>query len=492
MKKIINKIKEKDIGVILMLIYIISLITFQYALEAVDEMWNFANVFKMANGYRIYTDLNVIVTPIFFFIGKILLSILGKNYFIFRIYNIIIYLVLFLLIFNLLKQLKIARRRRIAVIFALCYILKGIILTGANYNILVIIPIIMILILLTRKNDNPMILSTLNMITFLIKQNVGAYLTIGIFIYYLINKNNIKEKVKNIVIFLIIFLSEATMFFTILVVNNSLDGFINYAILSICEFGRFNINGEIYAVSYLIIVIILDITQIYLIDNQNISINQEIKDNTKTFLSIGIPMLLMSYPIFNYAHVAIAVLVSEIGIVYFINNTLIDELKINAKKEKMIYICFIIILIIKVTSESMNIIKYIDEFYYTKDFNSPYFGVLIKKERYQNLKRITAYIHKNNENGTEVKVLSADAGLYSTYLCKNNKNFDLPFLGNLGKDGEEGLIKEIQKLKNTKILIKTNEKDVFWQESKKVRKYIKDNYDKEGTIEDFDIYNIQK
>ena len=81
---------------------------------------------------------------------------------------------------------------------------------------------------------------------------------------------------------------------------------------------------------------------------------------------------------------------------------------------------------------------------------------------------------------------------YTILTDDNNKNFDLPFLGNLGKDGEEGLIQEIQKLKNTKILIKTNEKDVFWQESKKVRKYIKDNYEKEGTIEDFDIYNIQK
>ena len=90
MKKIINKIKEKDIDVILMLIYIISLITVQCALEVSDEMWNFANVFKMANGYKIYVDLNVIVTPIFFFVGQILLSVLGKNYFIFRKYNIII------------------------------------------------------------------------------------------------------------------------------------------------------------------------------------------------------------------------------------------------------------------------------------------------------------------------------------------------------------------------------------------------------------------
>ena len=490
MKKIINKIKEKDIDVILMLIYIISLITFQCALEVSDEMWNFANVFKMANGYKIYVDLNVIVTPIFFFVGQILLSVLGKNYFIFRIYNIIIYLILFLLIFKLLKYLKIERRRRIAIIFGLCYILKGVILTGANYNILVIIPIIIILMLLTRRNDNPMILSTLNMITFLIKQNVGVYLTVGICLYYFIYKHNIKEKIKNIVIFLILFLLEVTMFLTILFINNSLDEFINYTILSICEFKKFNLNREIYALSYLIIVIVLDAIQIYLINNQKVDIDQEVRDNTKIFLSIGIPMLLMSYPIFNYAHIAISVLVSEIGLVYFINNSLIDELEINIKKEKMIYLFFIIILIIKVTSGSMSIIKYIDEFYYTKDFNSPYFGVLIKKEKYENIERVTAYIQKNNEYGIKVKVLSADAELYTIYLCENNKNFDLPFLGNLGKDGEEGLIQKIKQLKNTKILIKTNEEDVFWQESKKVRKYIKDNYEKEGTIEDFDIYNI--
>ena len=41
-----------------------------------------------------------------------------------------------------------------------------------------------------------------------------------------------------------------------------------------------------------------------------------------------------------------------------------------------------------------------------------------------------------------------------------------------------------------KILIKTNEEDVFWQESKKTREYIKNNYIKEGTIEDFDIYRV--
>ena len=490
MKKIINKIKEKDIDIILMLIIIITLITFQYILEAVDEMWNFANVFKMANGYKIYTEINVIVTPIFFYIGKILLCLLGKNYFIFRIYNIIIYLTLFLLIFKLLKQLKMPRRRIIAFIFALCYILKRIILTGANYNILVFIPIIIVLILLIKKCNNPLILATISIITFLIKQNVGIYLSIGICIYYLTSKNNVKEKIKNIVIFSIIFLLETIIFLVSLFINNNLYGFINYAILSMREFGTSNINNEIYALSYLVIVLALDVIQIYLINNKKPNIKQEVKDNIKIFLSIGMPIILMSYPIFNYAHVAVSVLISEIGIAYFINNTIIDELEINAKKEKILYLCFIIILFINITVETISVVKYMNKFYYTKDFNNPYFGVLIKKERYENIEKITKYIKENNSYGIDVKVLSADAGLYTTYLEKNNKNFDLPFLGNLGKYGENGLIEEIKQLRNTKILIKTNEEDVFWQESKKTREYIKNNYIKEGTIEDFDIYRV--
>ena len=72
-------------------------------------------------------------------------------------------------------------------------------------------------------------------------------------------------------------------------------------------------------------------------------------------------------------------------------------------------------------------------------------------------------------------------------LKKNNKNTDLPFLGNLGKDGEEGLIKEVSDLKSgTKILI--SKENVFWQESKRVREKIMNEYKRIGEVEDFYIY----
>ena len=42
-----------------------------------DEMWNFQNIYKMYNGYKIYIDANVVTTPIFHFIGMIIFKLLN-------------------------------------------------------------------------------------------------------------------------------------------------------------------------------------------------------------------------------------------------------------------------------------------------------------------------------------------------------------------------------------------------------------------------------
>ena len=44
-----------------------------------DELWNFQNIYKMINGYKIYNDSNVIITPIFFYLGAIFLEIFSAK-----------------------------------------------------------------------------------------------------------------------------------------------------------------------------------------------------------------------------------------------------------------------------------------------------------------------------------------------------------------------------------------------------------------------------
>ena len=59
-----------DIFVILLFVVILCGVCFSSELSSLDELWDFSNIFKMVNGFTIYNDLNVIITPLFFYIGE--------------------------------------------------------------------------------------------------------------------------------------------------------------------------------------------------------------------------------------------------------------------------------------------------------------------------------------------------------------------------------------------------------------------------------------
>ena len=73
-------------------------------------------------------------------------------------------------------------------------------------------------------------------------------------------------------------------------------------------------------------------------------------------------------------------------------------------------------------------------------------------------------------------------------LKRSNEKMDLPLLGNLGKEGEEGLLEEIKNIKNTEILLYNKDDSNTKQEPENVYKYIRQNMKKVGNIGDFDIY----
>ena len=90
-------------------------------------------------------------------------------------------------------------------------------------------------------------------------------------------------------------------------------------------------------------------------------------------------------------------------------------------------------------------------------------------------------------------MLSTYAPLISLYLNDlDNKDFDLPLRGNLGKDGEKGLIEKIKKLNNTQILLlhETEDEKELYQFAYDVADYIRQNFTYIGQIDKFDIYEI--
>lgn len=64
--KTIKFIKKYDIDVVIIILLLITPIIFCTYMGFEDELWNFANTYKIYNGYKVYKDINIIITPLFF------------------------------------------------------------------------------------------------------------------------------------------------------------------------------------------------------------------------------------------------------------------------------------------------------------------------------------------------------------------------------------------------------------------------------------------
>ena len=118
-----------------------------------------------------------------------------------------------------------------------------------------------------------------------------------------------------------------------------------------------------------------------------------------------------------------------------------------------------------------------------------YKNIPISKQLKNKMKEVDNYILLNKNNN--VYILDSEAAIYMIVLNKYNKNFDMFLKGNLGSQGEIGQIEEINKLeKGTKLLIKNDHYKLNWQTPLEVISYIKNNFNKIGEVNIFDIYEI--
>lgn len=494
MKKFINTIKKYDIDMFLVVIIFVSSAVFCVCINHWDELWNFANSYKIYNGFKIYRDVNVIITPLFFAIAQMFFKIFGATMMSFRLYSIAINTLFIMLIFKIFKELKIVRRRSIFYTIIMFYILRTMVSAGANYNILALVPILIEILLILKKKNNIILTGTLLFLTFILKQNIFVYFGIGIAVYEFVINSNKKEYI--IKLFKIYFVAgiEIIMFLIYLYMDNNLYNFINYCFLGINEFGSKNTAIQIFDSKYLYVSLIIIIFDFIIINNKIIKENfdEEILNNSKVLLSFGLPLVLIAYPIMNYYHSTLGSLVIIISFIYLIDNMLIKELINNREKEKIVYFIVILLYFIWFIYKILEIAYGMDYGTIKIYTNGPYKNCIIQQKDNRNLLVICDYINNQKQKGINVKMLSYKANTYMTLLNQNNGIFDLAFKGNLGKEGEEGLIKEIKELNNAEILIESNEEDIFEQESKIVREYIINNYEKIGEIEEYTIYSIKQ
>lgn len=488
MKEMKNKLIKNDIDVFLLILTLVSGACFLVFVNCYDELWNFANCYKMFNGYKIYEDLNVIITPLFYYIAQMFFKVFEANLLAFRIYNVCISATFFMLIYKIFKTLKVVKERSTIYTVIIIFIFRTMISSGANYNIFALIPILIAILLILNKKESSISVGILLTLTFLLKQNIYVYFALGIFIYKLITLKSIKRLICDLLKIYIISLIGIAIFLLYMFLDNNLDNFINYCFGGIGEFGTKNFYLDLLDARFIYVSIISIFLTLFITYNKKAreNVNNEIIYNAKILLSFGTPLLLISFPLVNYYHATLGSAIMIIEFIYIIENILIKNFEI--KKEKSIYYIIIIIYIIYIMYGIVINVLEIKKGKVVILNDGAFYGTLMQKEDYENMNIICKYIQEQEKQNVDVKILSYKANLYMVNLNKNNGIFDLAFVGNLGNGGEENLIEQLKK-EDSIILIQTNDQKIFWQESKKAREYIISNYEKKGEIEEYSIYH---
>lgn len=464
-------------------------ISVNLTIVSTDEIWNFQNLMKMVNGYQIYQDANVIVTPLFFFIGLLLFQLFGANLFIFRCYHILILTGIFFTTYLIGKKIKMNRS---VILLFICFFMTYnkflLIRVSANYNLLVFFFVLLGLLYFLRNKEHSKTQGMIGFIVFLTKQNVGLFYTLGFYLYQIISKKEKKQKCKAIFNYSIIFgiLGIGT---TVLFARaDLLSNFINYTFLGIGEFAKENTVIGTNMLIITIVILISNLIMFYFIQKKKM-VNSQIEDNMRKLISFGIPMTLIQVPIINQFHYIVSIYILVISLFYMLNEVFLSYFWENIRKIAIVILVMVSIFIIGVSGYNLvDWINSISSSTYPYQYEDPFFGGMIQDEVYKQIEEITNFIQNTDEN---VIVLSEKAALYMIPLKKSNGFFDLPLLGNMGKNGEITAINKILELQNTKILILKDEKKIHPQESKKIIQLVKENLEYQGEIQEFLIYQTK-
>ena len=314
------------------------------------------------------------------------------------------------------------------------------------------------------------------------------------------SKEQFKEYVKTAITRIIGTLIPVLIFIVYLIVTHSLVDFINYAVLGIKTFSnRINYmslfsNSKIeirvlalwIPISIIVMSIVLIITNIKKMEN-------EIIDNLTTLLVYSLSIIIVMYPISDKIHFLIGGLIAIIGMLYmfFLLGKLVYD-KINGDKKLKIY--KIITGLVCVSLFAIILSKGLTNLYnYAKKEKNTEINHYKYIEMSQGLKNkinsIDNYILEAEQNGDRVYILDAEAAIYMIPIDKYNKDYDMFLKGNIGKDGEQGQIEKIkQKNDNEIILVRKSNLKTNWQTPKKVVKYVRENLEKIGEINIFEIY----
>ena len=495
--------KHKDnffvlIAFLLVLIYFLSRII-EKPISNLDELWNYNIAKNIAKGLIPYKDISMITTPLLPIIEALILKATADELIVFRIMNAIQITLIIFFSYKILETLIKNKLYSIILAFLLIFIFKDDIFLDYNFCTLLLSLIMVYLEIKTdidSKNRN-MIIGIIGGLSFCTKQTIGALICCELVIFQ--GLKDIKDKkYKNTIERIIGILIPIVLLVAYLLITNSINDFFSYTILSIGTFDNsisylslLKLDDKIVSNLAIDMPVFWIATLIYLI----IYKGKKAKSYNKVLniFAYSIPLLLIEYPITDRIHFILANYFMMMLMLYSIFSIVVYVYrKIDFKIKKYMLLSaksFIIMLVIAKLGISSyeNYAKYIGSYKYS---GLKHYDRIIVTEFIENLYMDIKEVEERYEKeGKNVIILDSNAVIIHIPMDKYIKNYDMFNRGNLGKNGEDGIIEEIKNKKNQVYLIRKDEIQKNWQNPNKVTDFVKNNLIKIGEKGLYDFYS---
>lgn len=510
-KEKIKAISKDFILFIFIAVMVFSIIAIN-PISNLDEIWNYNTARAIAQNLIPYKDISMITTPLLPMITALFLKLIANEVIVSRVLASVLWGGVLFSIFKILKLL-IKEENTCLIIIALlgllfrdCYCI--------DYNILSLMFSLIILYIELKNIDKPhfennktdFLIGILAGLTVCTKQSIGAILAIivvGYKIIFVQNKKEFIEYLKTAFKRIIGILIPMILVLIYLIVTNSLQDFINYAVLGISTFSNKipyaklmnNDKKEIQILSRIMPFILLAMAVLTIVlqnkkKKENIG---NIDNKILTMLIYSLSTIIIMYPISDEIHFLIAGTITFIGlayILYLLGITIYNKINLQSKK-KIYKITSLMISIIAIAFIAVRGIENITE--YTKQEKNEtiehYKNIQISEYLQERINEIDIFILEQEKENKKVYILDAEAAIYMIPINNYNKDYDMFLKGNIGKDGQEGQIQKIkQKETNEIILIRKRNLQSNWQTPTEVVNYVRENLEFMGEVSIYEVY----
>ena len=445
-----------------------------------DEIWNYNFARNIANGLIPYNDFNMIQTPLLPFICAFFLKVIGNKLITMRVLAVIIQTLIFYLGYELIKKYGKDNKLSILVICGIMLLSKDVIAIDYNYATLLVTLIILIIELKHLNNEDyfkfefkyDFLLGILVGLTVLLKQTTGLVLAVAFIGYKLFevrNKSDFVKYLKKALIRLVGVIIPVIIFIIYLLITKSFESFMSYCILGIRDFNNVIKYKGLLEIKYIkelsiLVPIILGCLFVFQFAKKDKIFN--------ILFAYSLASFAVAFPISDEIHFLIGAYISLISgsffVIRFLNESIEGE---KTKKIKFILVSFITAFVVLYVGYK-SCIKIINEYIVVpKEKELAFFeGIPENTGLKERILEIDEFIVQQENQGNKVYVLDAEAAIYFIPLNKYNKDYDMFLKGNLGKNGESGIIERINSEKNAIYLIK--KEGYNWQTPLNVREFI--------------------